>query len=645
MPRSEKLSLLTSTPRQVAAAIALALALLTLAAGAAQAKVVVIGGKSFGVTPTPKAVAQSTALGRIRPLTVGGHQPLLEYHNGPLMLSSKLYLIFWGPENSFAKSYTEPIIQYAKDLESDESLTTDEFSVAEQYANKASEHITGKVTFGGDLFDTTTYPKREPAGGCPETGQCVSDAQIRAEILKDIEAQGWPTDTSGKPEAEYLMYTPEGVANCIEPNECTFSEFGFCAYHAEITAIAPSNHVAPYSDLPYMGECDSGQAPTGVSGNKDTDGTLDSEIHEIVESATDPDDESGYFDKNGEEVADKCTFPTVEEQPEIYGTPLGGSLEGSTAFNQLIHGDTYYTQQIWSNAPTQMPATSEPAGCVARIGPTPSFTAPTTAKTGQPVAFDGSGSYDVEHPLTAYEWDYGDGSPTDTASGATATHYYIAPGTYDATLTVGDSSGSTDASTQTLPIVVTGSTIAAPTASIASPANGQNFTLGETVEANFSCKEATGGPGIEACEDSNNTTSPGTLDTSTLGTHTYTVTARSLDGLVGTAQIEYAVVEPSGGSGGSGNGSGDGGSGAGNTPAAGGNLGLGTLSNLSAPPGTATSLSTGATTKVSSGGASSRLTRALRLCRKQPKKKRARCIAAAKKHYGSRMHRAAKKRR
>jgi len=180
-------------------AIALAFTLLMLTGGAAQAKVVVSGGKAYGVTPTPKAAAASRALRRISPLTVGGHQPPLEYHSGPLMLSSKLYLIFWGPENSFEKSYTEPIIQYAKDLESDESLTTDEFSVAEQYANGASEHITGKVAFGGDLVDTTTYPKREPAGGCPETGQCVSDAQIRAEILKDIEAQGWPTDTRANP--------------------------------------------------------------------------------------------------------------------------------------------------------------------------------------------------------------------------------------------------------------------------------------------------------------------------------------------------------------------------------------------------------------------------------------------------------------
>ncbi len=57
------------------------------------------------------------------------------------------------------------------------------------------------------------------------------------------------------------------------------------------------------------------------------------------------------------------------------------------------------------------------------------------ALEGVPVAFDGSGSYDLDGDELAYSWSFGDGG---TGTGVAPTHTYGAGGTYTVTLTVND---------------------------------------------------------------------------------------------------------------------------------------------------------------------------------------------------------------
>jgi hypothetical protein len=85
-----------------------------------------------------------------------------------------------------------------------------------------------------------------------------------------------------------------------------------------------------------------------------------------------------------------------------------------------------------------------------------------------------------------------------------------------------------------------------PSAAITAPASGTTFTIGQEVPTTFSCAEGAGGPGMFSCVDSNGLTTgaggTGQLDTTALGTHTYSVTARSQSGLTGATSITYTVI-------------------------------------------------------------------------------------------------------
>jgi PKD repeat protein len=68
---------------------------------------------------------------------------------------------------------------------------------------------------------------------------------------------------------------------------------------------------------------------------------------------------------------------------------------------------------------------------------------------GEPVIFDGTGSYDPDGIIVDYNWDFGDGS---TGTGLTPMHIYAVDGTYTVTLTVTDDDGTTDIATTTATI-------------------------------------------------------------------------------------------------------------------------------------------------------------------------------------------------
>ena len=97
----------------------------------------------------------------------------------------------------------------------------------------------------------------------------------------------------------------------------------------------------------------------------------------------------------------------------------------------------------------------------------------TSAPTGTPISFDGTGSYDPDGTIATWSWTFGD---TTSGSGSMVSHSYTTSGIYTVTLTVTDNGGYTGSTSSSITITDRPPTVSS-TPSPTTPSPGQTVTL------------------------------------------------------------------------------------------------------------------------------------------------------------------------
>jgi PKD repeat protein len=105
---------------------------------------------------------------------------------------------------------------------------------------------------------------------------------------------------------------------------------------------------------------------------------------------------------------------------------------------------------------------------------------PSAARTGSPVSFNGGSSNDPVGTITAYSWNFGDGA---TASGASTSHVYASPGTYEVALTVTNDAGQSTTSSHTVAVYAAPSALFSVAPVTTLPRTAVSFNAGSSSDA------------------------------------------------------------------------------------------------------------------------------------------------------------------
>lgn len=276
-----------------------------------------------GIFKTRQAVAEEGTLMDARGGNGGGGKggTGIFYHGGPVIFQQKVAAVYWGtsviynggpnPGTTGTGAQDGSLIGFFLRSLGGSAY----FNINTTYFDGTGTHIQNSVTY-------TQYWADNSAPGAK-----VTDAQLQAEVVKGLSSGALTYD----PNTLYHVFTGAGIN--------LGGGFGtqYCAYHGHFTwnGLDVKYSAMPY-DNTFPGAC------TALNGSPNNDPAADAEVntlaHETEETTTD-EDLNAWFDRRGQENADKCAW--------MFGTTYTTG-NGSTA-NVKIGGKDFLVQMNWIN--------------------------------------------------------------------------------------------------------------------------------------------------------------------------------------------------------------------------------------------------------------------------------------------------------
>jgi hypothetical protein len=291
-------------------------------AGAVRADVdeLVPTGKGWGQRPAPgpgpgegagQGQGQPQGQGKpSRPTSGNG----IDYHGGPVMLDNAngaphIYYIWYGNWNG--NTATTLLTNLAQNIGG-----SPYFHINTTYHDGSNASVSGSANY---VSSTTDNYSR---------GATLTDAGVQAVVASAITSHALPFDSNGV----YFVLTSADV------NESSGFCTQYCGWHTHGTITGSD---IKFAFVGNPDRCPSGcavQSP-GPNGTGGADGMASIIAHELEEAITDP-DLNAWYDRRGQENADKCAWTFGAESTASNGAK----------YNMTLGGKNFLIQQNWVNA-------------------------------------------------------------------------------------------------------------------------------------------------------------------------------------------------------------------------------------------------------------------------------------------------------
>lgn len=238
----------------------------------------------------------------------------ISYHGGPLILGGtgggvNVYVIWYGNWSGNTATTIIPAFLHAEG-------GSPYYNINTTYYNGSGTKVQNAISFMGSVADNYSQ------------GTSLSDAGVQAVVSKALANNSLPTDPNGL----YFVLTSSDVTETS--GFCT----QYCGWHTYAT-LNGSNIKYAFVGNPERCPSACEAQTTSPNGNAGADGMVSVIAHELEEAVSDP-NLNAWYDRRGEENADKCAW--------TFGSTYPAS-NGSVA-NMNLGGKDYLVQQNWVNA-------------------------------------------------------------------------------------------------------------------------------------------------------------------------------------------------------------------------------------------------------------------------------------------------------